>query len=257
MPCSFSSSSLKKAVPIVLAVATCALAASSLSEPFWTKTKNSTIPYDGTIESSAGLLAICRNLKPNHGSVGVYGECYAYHSGGDKNVWRTDGGDPEAMTFSGSVCDQYREGSEFFEAVDYFDTSKDNLFSFLDKTCGTYGNVTLATVAISIGIAALMALMLIVGVTCCKQKHSVLNLVSMGFGVLGFVVSIVAFAMWIAQANPLNGSFGKSFVFMVLATILFAVNSLVIYGNIRSAKLEDKPNQELHEHLPTSTTNLA
>jgi fumarate reductase subunit D len=242
---------------IILTGFTFLFAALSLGLPFWTVNKVSVeqafagIDGKANFDFNAGVWGICRNIKVNAGDVNVNdGECFAYHTGSGFTGFSISGTEI-AKSYDGSICDLNAEASPFFETVNYFGLGKDGLSQFLDKTCGGTGTATLTLVIVALIITVVMGLMLTLGVTCCK-KNSFMNVISMWLGVIGFIVSVVAFSLWIDQANPLNGSFSWGFAFMIITAVFYALTTFSIYRHVRKAQLQNKPNHELEEHFATS-----
>jgi len=243
---------------IILTTVSLIFAAISLGLPYWTVDKTSIEDQIDAVQASlsydynVGVWGICNNVKVDFQDIGESrGQCYFFYSGSVDGFIVGNNGAITVDSYDGSICDLYAEASPFFEAMNYFGIPKSNFNEFMDRSCGSIGKTTIAFTVITVILPVIMLVMLSLGVTCCK-KNSFMNVISMWLGVLAFISSVVSFSMWLHQSNPIDGSLSWGFALEVITAFLFGLTTFSIYRHVRKARFENKPNQELAQHLDTS-----
>lgn len=101
--------------------------------------------------------------------------------------------------------------------------------SFVDDTCGSIGQSTFAFSLIAAILSAVMSLLLLLGVFCCKKiKRRQLVRVASLLATLCFISKVIAIILWSVRSTEFRhkkASFGWSFYLSIIASVFFLLTA--------------------------------
>uniref|UniRef100_K3XBT0 Uncharacterized protein n=1 Tax=Globisporangium ultimum (strain ATCC 200006 / CBS 805.95 / DAOM BR144) TaxID=431595 RepID=K3XBT0_GLOUD len=222
---------------IIVLFAAVVLNAVAVILPAWSS-NNSKTDSGGKADFAAGVWGFCTDIELDTASSNAsvkFDHCYFYYTANDYEAPELNDSQITGEFAEFSVCDGYNRAKEQSDLVGNLCSQglaqlagleHSEFDRFLDRSCGSLGKATLTFASLSITAGVFAFISLVLGVTCCKAKSWVIQLGRL-LAVAGFVMTVLAFVLWISQASPLSkkDDVGKSvsFTLSVAAAVLYVV----------------------------------